>query len=152
MPDKKVNSQEENSPESVGRNKMPFNEALNKVVDGLKGQPLLLFVLGFSILLISAAVLSLESLRVLLLPLLIVYAVGLICWVLLKVNNIRSSGKTATGNIKLKSMNMEGTKAQTGDAEPVGQKNGTVKSGDIIFDKSKVKDSQFKTGSVKNKS
>ncbi len=151
MPDKKVNSQEENSQESVGQDKIPFNEALNKVVDGLKGQPLLLFVLGFSILLISAAILSLESLRALLLPLLIVYIVGLICWVLLKVNNIRSAGKTATGNIKVKNMNMEGTKAQTGDAEPGEQKNGTIKSGDIIFDKSKVKDSQFKTGSVKKK-
>lgn len=151
MPDKKIDSREENSPEFVGQNKIPFNEALNKVVEGLKGQPLLLFMLGFSILLISAAALSLESLRLLLLPLLIVYVVGIICWVLLKVNNLRSSGKTATGNIKVKNMNMEGTKAQTGDAEIGEQKNGTGQSGDIILNKSKVKDSQFKTGSVKQK-
>lgn len=151
MPDKKVDSREEDLQESVNRDKIPFNEALNKVIEGLKGQPLLLFMLGFSILLISVAMLSLESLRVLLLPLMIVYIVGIICWVLLKVNNIRNSGKTATGSIKVKNMNMQGVKAQTGDVEPGEQKNSAMKSGDIVFNKSEVKDSQFKTGSVKQK-
>lgn len=131
--------------------KIPFKAALNKVIEGLKKQPLLLFVFGFSLLLISLAFLGTESLRALVLPLLIVYIMGIICWVLLKVNKLRGAGKITTGNIKVSNADIKDTESQTGNVQAQQKDTGLTKSGDIILNKSDIEGSKLKTGSVKGK-
>ena len=134
---------------------MPFGDALKLVIENLKDQPLLLFVLGAAILLLAVATMALEKMRMLLLPLLILFILGLMAWVFLEaLNKIKRHGNAGqsvrSGDVKI------GKKAQVTGGSTIGSGAVTarggasnVSSGSIDIQKeSLIKGSSVSTGQV----
>jgi len=145
---------EQPQPQS-GQSKVPFSEALTEVIKNLKGQPLLLFVLGAAIVLVGAGVWGLESLRAITLPLLILLIVGLIAWGFLETRKVQKAGlagrKVASGAVRIGSRVKaeEGTEVTTGGVT-VSDDVAEARSGDVTLGPSTVlKGAKIKTGDVR---
>src|SRR5437879_2571948 len=78
---------------------VPFSDALVEVVKGLKDKPVPLFTLGAAIILLGAGVWGPDSLRALIVPLLVVVLAGLIAWVFLETRNVQKGPATGSGKI-----------------------------------------------------
>jgi hypothetical protein len=118
---------------------LSFDSALKEVIKRLKGQPLLLFMLGGGLLFATTA-------QPILLPF---FMLGMVIWGFLEVKKLQE-GSVKSGKIQLGS----GVKASNSEASTGGVSGGKgstrVESGDIhIGSKSELKGVKLKTGNIK---
>ncbi len=152
----RTNSSADQTKSTSGKSAMPYGDALGKVIEGLKGEPLPLFGLGVAIILLGAATLGSESLRTLTIALLILVVVTEVGYVFLKALALQSANAARqvaeSGSVLLGDGAKIGENAQvdTGDVETAG---GVVKarSGDVKIGRSSAveKGAAIKSGNVK---
>ncbi len=127
---------------------MSFDDAFQEVIRNLKGQPLLLFVLGAGLLILAGAA-TVKDFQSIAFPLLFLFALGIVVWGFLEINKVRQ-GKMTTGSVKIgKNVKAENSEVNTG-----GISGGTGKSdsrtGDVtIGTGADLKGVKIGTGQVK---
>ena len=127
---------------------IPFQEALNEVIKNLKGQPVLLFVLGAGLLFLIAGS-RIETFQAVCAPLLIVFVIGLIIWGFLETRKFQQAG-LKTGGVKIApNATVKNSRAETGGISGAPGK-ANVQTGNIaIGKKAEIHGLKIKTGDVK---
>ena len=116
---------------------------LNDAFQHLQGAPLLVFVLStLAILLMAGVMWTAETLRLLIVPFVLIAGGGLIGWVVLE----RKKTTAVTGSAKIDGSVTGGSQVETGEIE--GEAHGKTGSVDVKRG-AKVSDSSIKTGSIK---
>lgn len=129
---------------------MSFNQALGEVIKNLKGQPLLLFVLGAGLLFLMAAT-QIPSMSTICGPLLILFVLGIVIWGFLETQKL-THGKMQTGNVKIaKNVSAENSEIETGGiSASTGAGRSSIKTGDVnIQPNADLKGAKIKTGEIK---
>jgi hypothetical protein len=139
----------ESSPETANERPVPLSDALKEVIANLKGQPLLLCLLGIGILFVIAGS-TVKTLPAILPSLGMIFILGIAIWGFIEIQKIQH-GKITSGDVKVG----RGVKAQTSEAQSGGV-SGAAKgasqaaSGNIVIgDKADLKGVKMKTGDVK---
>jgi hypothetical protein len=139
----------ESSPETANERPVPLSDALKEVIANLKGQPLLLCLLGIGILFVIAGS-TVKTLPAILPSLGMIFILGIAIWGFIEIQKIQHR-KIKSGDVKVG----RGVKAQTSEAQSGGV-SGAAKgasqaaSGNIVIgDKADLKGVKMKTGDVK---
>ncbi len=145
-----TNQDKTNGSENEKESPLSFNQALGEVIKNLKGQPLLLFILGAGLLFLMAATQT-PAMSAIATPLLVLFILGIVIWGFLETKKFQQ-GKIQTGNVKVaKNVSAENSEIQTGKISS-GTAAGKLemKTGDVnIQPKAELKGVKIKTGEIK---
>lgn len=132
-------------------NKMPvpLQDALKEVIVHLKGQPLLLCLLGIGILFVIAGS-TVKTLPAILPSLGMIFILGIVIWGFIEIQKVQH-GKIKSGDVKVgRGVKAERSEAQSGGVSGAAKGASQASSGNIVIGgKADLKGVKMKTGDVK---